>query len=83
MMTGRPHERTSGCKGIAEILKTTLTLHPYIRLWFSGSEPVQGSPKNIGKHNIYIIIQNSGKISYEIAMTIISWLGSPQHEELC
>lgn len=33
--------------------------------------------------NIYIMIQNSNKISYEVAMKVNLWLGVPKTIEIC
>ena len=66
-------------------------------LWFdsnSGSQPVghdpfggqttlsQGSPKTNGKHRYPLQFVTIAKLQFELAIKIISWLGSPQHEEL-
>jgi hypothetical protein len=45
-------------------------------------QPFPKSRLRPGTTQIYIIIHNSSKISYEIATKISLWLGSPQHEEL-
>ena len=52
--------------------------HP-VDQWFStyiGHDPFGGRMSDI-----YFMICNSSKISYEETMEIMLWLGSPQHEE--